>query len=393
MLKSFKFQLLPTKEQQVLLAKHFGSKRFVWNYFLNRRKEEYLNNKSTLNYYDCAAELVELKKSEETQWLKEVNSQSLQHSLKDLDGAYNKFFRKESQFPNFKSKWDKQSFRVPQFNKIENDKLYFPKFKEGIKINTHREFGEIKFVTISKTPTGKYFASLTCEVEEPYKLKPISKSIGVDLGVKDFAVCSDGMRFSNPKHYHKLENKLKYNQRQLSKKVKGSNSRVKQRKQVALIHEKITDSRKDFLHKLSHKLIHENQVICIEDLNVKGMMSNHKLAKSIQNCGWGEFVRQLNYKAEWNGREIVKIDRFFPSSKTCNNCGWINESLTLKDREWECSSCGTKVDRDLNASLNILQQGLNQKCGLGTKSHSKQKQVEALSIDKSTKPGAAKSLV
>jgi putative transposase len=391
MLKSFKFQLLPTKEQEVLLAKHFGCKRFVWNYFLNRRKDEYLNNKSTLNYYDCANELVQLKK--ENEWLKEVNSQSLQHTLRDLDGAYNRFFRKESNFPKFKSKWNKQSFRVPQFNKIENNKLYFPKFKEGIKINVQREFGDIRFVTVSKTPTGKYFASLTCEVGEIQKWKPVSKSIGVDLGIKDFAVCSDGERYHNPKWYNQLEKKLKYNQRQLSKKKKGSNSRNKQRRKVALIHEKITDARKDFLHKLSHKLIHENQVVCIEDLSVKSMMSNHHLTKEIQNCGWYEFTRQLQYKSEWYGREVIKIDRFFPSSKTCNSCGWINEELTLKDREWECYSCGKVVDRDFNASLNILQQGLNQKCGLGTKSHSKQKQVEASTIVESMKPETAKSLV
>ena len=387
MLKSFKFQLLPTKDQEVLLAKHFGCKRFVWNHFLNRRKDEYLKNEKTLNYYDCATELVELKKVEETNWLKEINSQTLQHTLRDLDGAYNHFFRKQSKFPKFKSKWDKQSFRVPQHISIEGNKIYFPKFNEGIELNIHREIGEINFITVSKTPTGKYFVSITSEVGEIQKLPKSDKSIGVDLGIKDFAVCSNGDKFDNPKHYHKLEKKLKFKQRQLSKKKKESNNRLKYRKQVALVHEKIHNNRQDFLHKLSTKLIHENQVICIEDLNVKGMMSNHKLAKSIGNCGWGEFVRQLNYKAKWYGREVVVIDRFFPSSKTCSHCGWINEGLTLKDREWTCV-CGKVIDRDLNASLNILQQGLNQKSGLGIKSDSKQKQVEATSIEVSMKPEA-----
>jgi putative transposase len=387
MLKSFKFQLLPTKAQEVLLAKHFGCKRFVWNYFLNKRKEEYLKDKKALNYYDCANELVNLKKQEETSWLKEINSQTLQATLRDLDGSYNRFFRKQSKFPKFKSKWDRQSFRVPQHISIENNKIYFPKFNEGIELNQHREIGEINFITVSKTPTGKYFVTITCEVGEIQKLPSNVKSIGIDLGIKDFAVCSDGNKFDNPKHYHKLEKRLKFKQRQLSKKKKESNSRLKYRKQVALVHEKITNNRQDFLHKLSTKLIHENQVICIEDLNVKGMMANHKLAKSIGNCGWSEFVRQLTYKAEWYGREIIKVDRFFPSSKTCNHCGWINESLTLSDREWTCV-CGKVIDRDLNASQNILQQGLNQKSGLGIKSDSKQKQVEATSIEVSMKPEA-----
>ena len=203
------------------------------------------------------------------------------------------------------------------------------------------------------------------------------------MGIKSFAVCSNGEVFDNPRHYYKLEKKLKYNQRQLSKKNKGGSTRNKQRLKVAKIYEKITNNRGDFLHKLSRKLIDENQVICVEDLNVKGMMSNHKLAKSVANCGWGEFVRQLSYKAEWYGRTIVKIDRFFPSSKTCYDCGYINQELTLKDREWKCV-CGKNIDRDYNASLNILKQGLNMS-GLGTKSLNKQKQVESLSLDKAMK--------
>ena len=382
MLKSFKFQLLPTKEQKEKLSQHFGCRRFVWNYFLNRRKEEYLDNKKTLNYYDCANELTKVKKQTEYNWLKEVNSQTLQHTLRDLDTAYNKFFRKETKFPIFKSKHKKQSFRVPQHISVKNDKIYFPKFKEGIKLNIHREFGEIRFITISKTSTNKYFVSLTCEVEEK-KLKKSKNKIGVDLGIKNFAVCSNGEVFYNPKHYHQLEKKLKYNQRQLSKKTKGGSTRGKQRLKVAKIYERITNNRTDFLHKLSRKLIDENQVICVEDLNVKGIMSNHKLAKSVMNCGWGEFVRQLTYKAEWYGRTLIKIDRFFPSSKTCYDCGYINQELSLKDREWKCV-CGKNIDRDYNASLNILKQGLNMS-GLGTKSLNKQKQVESLSLDKAMK--------
>lgn len=389
MLKSYKFQLLPNEQQKKLLGQHFGCKRFVWNYFLNKRKEEYLNNKKTLNYYDCAKELTQLKETQEYDWLNKVNSQTLQHTLRDLDTAYNRFFRKESKFPNFKSKHHKQSFRVPQHITVEDGKIYFPKFKEGIEVNVHRQFGEIKFITVSKTPTGKYFVSLTCEEKESKKLKPSKNKIGIDLGIKEFAVCSNGERFENPKHYHKVEKKLKFNQRQLSKKVKGGTSRNKQRIKVALLHERVTNSRLDFLHKLSKKLIDENQVICVEDLNIKGMMNNHKLAKAIGTTGWGEFLRQLIYKAEWYGRTVIKIDRFFPSSKTCHGCGYINQELSLKDREWQCA-CGKHIDRDLNASLNILKQGLSM-TGLGSKSVTKQKRVESLALVKAKKPEAPSS--
>jgi putative transposase len=378
---------LPTEQQKVLLMQHFGCKRFVWNYFLNKRKDEYLNNKKTLNYYDCANQLTILKTDDDYVWLKDVNSQMLQHTLRDLDTAYNRFFRKIAKFPNFKSKHNRQSFRVPQHIVVEDGKIYFPKFKEGIKVNVHREFGEIAFITISRTPTGKLFVALTCECKEAKKLKPTKNNIGVDLGIKEFAVCSNGDKFANPKHYQKVEKNLKFNQRVLSKRVKGGTSRNKQRIKVALLHERVANSRLDFLHKLSKKLIDENQVICVEDLNVKGMMSNHKLAKAIATTGWGEFLRQLTYKSEWYGRTVVVIDRFFPSSKTCNNCGYIKEDLSLKDREWECESCKVHIDRDLNASLNILQQGLNM-TGLGAKSVIKQKQVESLALVKAEKPVA-----
>jgi putative transposase len=370
---------------------HFGCKRFVWNYFLNKRKDEYLNNKKTLNYYDCAADLTILKTDDDYVWLKDVNSQMLQHTLRDLDTAYNRFFRKQSKFPNYKSKYHKQSFRVPQHITVEDGKIHFPKFKEGIKVNFHREFGEIAFITVSMTPTGKFFVSLNCECKEAKKLKPTKNNVGVDLGIKEFAVCSNGDKFANPKHYQKVEKKLNFNQRVLSKRVKGGSSRNKQRIKVALLHERVANSRLDFLHKLSKKLIDENQVICVEDLNVKGMMANHKLAKAIGTTGWGEFLKQLTYKAEWYGRTVVVIDRFFPSSKTCNHCGYIKEDLSLKDREWECESCKIHIDRDLNASLNILLQGLNM-TGSGAESVTKQKQVESLALVKAKKPEAPSSI-
>lgn len=337
-----------------------------------------------MNYYECASLLVDLKKNHE--WLGEVNAQSLQQTLRDMEIAYNRFFKKTSDFPNFKSKSKKQSFRVPQRFRVENNRLFVPKFAEGIRIKIHNDYGEIRNIMISRTPTGKYYASFVCDEPAFEKLPKNNRQIGIDLGLKEFAVCSDGQRFENPKFYYKQEKKLKYNQRQHSKKRKQSKSREKQRRRLATVYERVTNSKNDFLHKLSHKLVHENQVICIEDLNIKGMLKNHKLAKAISSCGWGEFVRQLEYKCSWYGRELVKIERFFPSSKTCHECGWINENLELKDRSWQCC-CGKILDRDLNAAKNILLQGMNILSGCGSQSDVKQKRVEALSIGKSMKPG------
>jgi putative transposase len=291
-------------------------------------------------------------------FLKEVNSQSLQATLKDLEGSYRNFFRKTHKFPNFKSKKNpKQSFKIPQHVKIGNNKVYFPKFKEGIKIVLHRPIdGKILSATISKSSGGRYYISFSCEVDK--KPKHNSDSIiGIDLGIKDFAVTSDGNRYSNGNFYRKTEKKLKYIQRRYSK-FKGKKNKIK----LGILHEKVANQRKDFLHKLSTKIINENQVIVLEDLNVKGMVKNHCLAKSISDSGWGYFNQFINYKSNWYDRETIKIDRFFPSSKTCSICGFIKEDLSLKDRAWECPNCKSKIDRDVNAAINILKQGLN-KCG------------------------------
>jgi putative transposase len=384
--KSFKFRIYPNKEQEILLGKHFGANRFVFNYYLNKRKETYLEDKKSLNYYDNANDLTQLKKDENYIWLKEINSQSLQSGLRNLDTAYNKFFRKQTKFPRFKSKYDRQSFKIPQNVLIVNNKLTIPKFKEGIKINLHRKIeGKIIFATISKPTTGNYFVSLTCEVQyQPYE-KTNSK-VGIDTGIKDLAILSDGTTYENIKSLKNNLKKLKFEQRQLSKKVKGSSSRNKQRKNLAKIHEKITNVRKDYLHKVSTEIIKSHDVICIEDLSVKNIMKNHKLAQAMSDVSLGSFYSMLEYKADWNDKTIIKIDRFFPSSKTCSNCGWINGDLTLSVREWECTSCGEKHDRDFNASKNILKQGLKILSGLGTNSDVKQKQVEALSLDESMKP-------
>ena len=357
MLKSYKYKIIPNEDQKVLLNKHFGSIRFIYNHFLNERKREYETNKQTLNYYDNAKSLTELKKQEEYSWLNEVNSQSLQVSLKNLDDAYNGFFKKRTKFPKFKSKHTKNSFKVPQGVKLEDGKLRIRKFKEPIDVILHRTFsGTIKQCTISKTPTNEYFVSILVETEHT-KLTKTGKSIGIDLGLKDFVITSDGYKYKNNRYTKTYQTKLKKAQQHLSRKKKGSNRYQKQKLKVAKLHKKITNSRLDNLHKVSTELIKKYDTIILEDLNVKGMVKNHKLAKHIADASWSNFITLLTYKAEWNDKQIVKIDRFFPSSKTCNCCGYINQNLKLSMREWTCPSCHTKLDRDLNASKNILNEG------------------------------------
>ena len=391
--KSYKFRIEPTSEQIVLLSKHFGACRFVFNKFLHERKEKYLNEKTSLNYYDNARTLTDLKKEEDFDWLKEINSQSLQSAIRNLDSAYKNFFNKQNKFPRFKSKYDKQSFKIPQNALINEGKLVIPKFKEGIKVNLHREIeGEILFATITKSTTGKYYVSITCEVN----YKPFDKTgskVGIDTGIKDLAILSDGKTYENIKVLKSKLKKLKYQQRQLSKKQKGSNSRQKQKIKLSLTHEKITNIRKDYLHKISTEIVKNQDIISVEDLSVKNMMKNHKLAQSLSDVSLGMFYTMLEYKSKWNDKSFVKIDRFFPSSKTCSNCGWVYQDLNLSIREWTCSSCNIHHDRDLNAAKNILKQGINILSGYGIESDIKQKQEEALSLDKSVIPEAQPSLV
>lgn len=357
-LKAYKYRLYPNKQQQELLSKHFGCCRYIYNYALAKKIEYYTKEKKTLSRFEIQKDLVVMKK--ETEWLKEVNSQSLQASLVNLDQAYTRFFREKNGFPKFKSKHNRQSCQFPQKSKVdfENNKLYVMKFREGIKCKFHRHFeGTIKTVTISKTKTDKYFVSILVEetISEPKKENPaINKAIGIDLGIKEFAVCSNGKRFENPKHLKKSLDKLKKEQKKLSRKKKGSNNRNKQRKIVAKIYEKITNQRSSFLHKISRELIDEKQVntYCLETLNVKGMMKNHCLAQSIGDVGWSMFVTYLTYKAELEGKNILRIGRFEPSSKMCNVCGKVNNGLKLSDREWVCN-CGAKHDRDFLAACNI----------------------------------------
>ena len=360
MLKSYKYKLKPSDEQIVLLNKHFGSIRFIYNYFLNERKKEYEINQQTLNYSDNSKFLTEIKKQKDYFWLNEINSQSLQSSIKHLDDAYNGFFKKRTGFPRFKSKHTKNSFKVPQFVKLENGKLNIPKFKDPIDIILSRSFtGIIKQCTISKTPTNEYFVAIL--VETTHTISPkTEKSIGIDLGIKDFAITSDGYKYKNNRYTKTYSKKLKENQQHLSRKVNGSNRYQKQKLKVATIYKKITNSRLDNLHKISSELIKKYDIIMLEDLNVKGMIKNHKLSKNISDVSWSKFVELLTYKSKWNDKKVVKIDRFFPSSKTCNCCGYINQNLKLEMREWVCPSCDSKLDRDLNASINILNEGYKQ---------------------------------
>ena len=349
MYKAFKYRLYPTEPQKELIAKHIGSSRFVYNLALETKNAAYISVKHNYSAFDLVKQLPELKK--ECPWLKEVNSQSLQQSIQNMDIAFKKFF-KGAGFPKFKSKRDRQSFSIPQNVIVENDLLIIPKFKEGIKVSLHRPTkGIIKSATISVTPTGKYFVSILCDTKEELPTKaPIKESttIGIDLGIKDFCITSEGECFENPKYLRKAQSKLKYVQRKYSK-YKGKRTK----KKLAKLHEDVVNKRKDFLHKLSSKLISENQTIALETLAVKNMVKNHNLAQAISDASWSTFVFMLEYKADWYGKNILRIGQFSPSSKTCSNCGTINKELQLKDREWTCSGCSTVLDRDINAAVNI----------------------------------------
>ena len=385
--KAYKFRISPTRQQRILLEKHFGACRFIYNYFLNKRKEEYMNKKTSLSYVDTSKILTELKKNDDYLWLNEIGSQYLQSSLRNLDEAYKNFFNKKSKFPRFKSKKHKQSFTIPQRTKITDNLLSIPKFTDGIRINIHREIqGKIKHCVASKTTTGKYFVSIICEIEHKSQDNKIDSPIGIDTGIKDLAILSNGIKYTNIKPLKKKQKKLKYQQRQLSKKQKGSNSRKKQKQILTLSYEKITNSRKDHLHKVSTEIIKNHDIICIETLMVKNLMKNHYLAGSFLDTGLGLFYSMLQYKSEWNNEQLIKIDKFFPSTKTCFDCEWINQNLTLSIREWKCPNCGAFHDRDVNAAKNILKQGLNSLSGSGMESDIKQKQMEAFPLGESVKP-------
>jgi putative transposase len=359
--RAYRYRFYPTDEQAHNLACTFGCVRFVYNYALSRRKRAYFDHHIKLSTKDLSAAITALKREEGTAWLKEVSSVPLQQALKHLDAAYTNFFEGRADYPTFKKKHHAQSatYTDNAFT-LKGGKLTLAKQKEPLHMVWSRplpEGAQPSSVTVSKDKSGRYFVSLL--VEEGIGTFPfIDKAVGIDLGLKSFLIPSDGETLPNPKYYARDEKKLAKAQRKHARAKKGSKNRNKARKKVARLHARIADTRHDFQHKTSTKLIRENQVICLETLNVKGMLKNHKLAKAISDVGWGEFTRQLEYKAKWYGRTIIKIDRWYPSSKTCSDCGHVLDTLTLDVREWVCPCCGAWHDRDINAARNILAAGL-----------------------------------
>lgn len=374
-LKAFKYRVYPTEEQKAELAIQFGHARFVYNASLELRKDYFFMSGESLSYEDTTRALTEFKGSNpDLDWLKQANAQVLQQSLKDLDKAFQNFFRNKREgtlppprkkprkdgmpmgYPSFKRKFDKQSIRFPQDFKLEGSKVYLPKVG-WVKVRRHRRIeGEMKNCTMSKTKTGKYFISLQCKIEADIQPIVSVDDVGIDLGLKDFAILNSNAgtkKEEAPKYFRASERRLKIRQRRLSRKDKKSKGWIKAKSAVAATHEKIRNQRKDFHHKLSRKIVNRFDGIGLETLNVKGMVKNHKLAKSIADAGWSQFVTFIEYKAAWAGVEVVHHDQWFASSKTCHDCGYIHRDLKLKDRAWVCPNCGVIHDRDENAAKNL----------------------------------------
>ena len=357
--KAFKYRIYPNKEQQEKIAQLIGSCRFVYNWGLEKKIRSYETTGKPLSYFDLNKELTSLKK--EHAWLNEVYSQALQMALRNLENAFTRFFREKKGFPKFKSKKNPiQSCQFPQGVKVnfKDGTVYFPKIGR-IKTVLHRSFeGKVKTATLSKTATGKYFVSILVETPENLPEKPPiceGTTIGIDLGISDFAILSTGEKVDNPKVLKKSLEQLRFLQRRVSRKKKGSENRKKALRRLARQHEKVRNQRQDFLHKVTSSLIRDNQAetFALETLNVRGMMKNHPLAQAIVDVSWFEFNRQLEYKAEWYGKNIFRIGRFQPSSKICSKCGHINHTLKLSERFWTCPECKARHDRDINAAINI----------------------------------------
>ena len=357
--KSFKVRIYPTKEQQVLLEKTFGASRFIYNHFLKLKQYLYQEFKIKITYKHTSKMLTELKRQK--QWLRVPDKWALQNALKDLDNAYTKFYN-GSGYPKFKRKDDKNSYRTNYRIKIDNSFISIPKvgllrYKDKYKLEECNIL-KVYNITISKTYSGKYFASISADVYIPC-FERTNQNIGIDLGLKDFTIFSSGNKIKNPRILKSLEVKYRRLSKSLSRKVRGSANYQKAKIKLARFHEKVSNIRKDFLHKLSTKLVRKYDIICIETLSVKNMMKNYRLAKSFQDVAQSEFIRQLEYKAKWYGKTISKVDTFYPSSQLCSSCGYKNSDVkNLKIREWTCPECGVHHDRDINSAINILNDGL-----------------------------------
>ena len=352
----YRFRLYPNREQEKILNKQIGHCRFVYNKLLEIAKRDYKQEGKKWNYYEYKKLLPRLK--EEFPFLKEANSQSLQEAVKWLDRAFKNFFKGLSGFPKFKSKKRTNSVSIPQHFKIEGNKVRIPKLKTPIRFIGHREIeGKIKSISITKTPTGKFYLNVLVEREiEP--LPKTKKVVAIDVGLTQFCTLSTGEKVKNPKHLIKTEQRIKKLQKQLSRKKKGSRRFKILAKRIAKLHEKVKNQRNDFLHKLSKQIIGDNQAVIVEDLNVRGLIQNSNLSKHIADAGWSRFIQFLEYKAKLYGRLLIKVDTFYPSSRLCSRCGFKKEDLKLSEREWECPVCKTKHDRDYNATLNLLREGL-----------------------------------
>lgn len=360
--RAFKYRFYPTPEQEVLLARTFGCVRFVYNTILDWRTKAYEQEQKRIGYTAASAQLTALKKEPDQAFLNEVSCVPLQQSLRHQQKAFQAFFEKRAGYPAFKSKKQRQSaeFTASAF-KYRDGQMFLAKCKEPLAIRWTRGRETLpsapSTVTVSRDTAGRYFVALLCEVEaQPLPVSP--RTTGIDLGLRDLFVTADGERFANPRHTAQYAARLAKAQRALSRKQRGSKNRAKARQKVARLHAKISDTRHDGLHKLSRRLINENQVVCVESLAVKNLIRNRSLSKAIADAGWGELVRQLEYKATWAGRQMVKLDRWFPSSKRCSCCGHTLASLPLKVRDWTCPACATEHDRDLNAAVNIKAAGL-----------------------------------
>jgi len=355
--KAFKYRLYPNKIQEQKINQNMGCVRYIYNLALETKIKAYEKDGKTLSCFDLITGLLKKEKAEKD-WLKQPYSQCLQMSLRNLDNAFTGFFKKKSSFPKFKKKSNRQYCQFPQNIKVDtdNNKVYFPKIG-WIKTKLSRKFeGKIKTSTLSKTTTGKFFVSILVETSQNIPEKPEIEhktSVGIDLGIKSYIVTSKGEEAKYPKFLKKTLNRIKILHKRASKHPKRGLRRRKAMRKVALKYEKVRNQRQDWLHKLSSKLISENQTICLENLNVAGMVKNHKLAQSISDCSWSTFTSFLDYKAEWYGRNILRIGRFEPSSKMCSNCGWMKKDLTLADREWKCEDCDVVHNRDVNAAINI----------------------------------------